>query len=107
MIKWPALLKLDGDDELLYLASEQQCIEECAEMILGEGDHLIDCCGQSFAIVSCARSAQDIELMPTGQSYDAQQVCQLIQAHEFAAAQVCVTKIYFPTVEQAVKAMAF
>ncbi|EKO3384908.1 DUF4144 domain-containing protein [Vibrio fluvialis] len=104
MVNWPALLKLDGDDELVYLASEVQFHQECDEMILGTGDHLIDCQGHSHHI----RSAENrLTLVADDKCYSAEEVCQLIQAHEFAAAQVCVTKIYFPTVEQAVRAMAF
>lgn len=103
MIQWPALLKLEGDDELLYLADEQQFIHECSEMILGDNDQLIDTRGQSFHITT----ANGLELSLAAKRYSAAEVCQLIQAHEFAAAQVCVTKIYFPSVELAVKAMAF
>ncbi|WP_417869390.1 DUF4144 family protein [Vibrio furnissii] len=104
MVNWPALLKLDGDDELLYLASEIQFHHECDDMILGAADHVIDCQGQRYRI---HRATNTLTLVADHTWYSAAEVSQLIQAHEFAAAQVCVTKIYFPTVEQAVKAMAF
>lgn len=104
MVSWPALLKLAGDDELLYLASEAQFHQQCDEMILEAGDHLIDCQGQRYHIDSAANR---LTLVADDKCYSIEDVYQLIQAHEFAAAQVCVTKIYFPTVEQAVKAMAF
>ncbi|ELP6772984.1 hypothetical protein QTV42_004481, partial [Vibrio vulnificus] len=34
MISWPCILKLDGDDELVYLASESDLNRECSNLIL-------------------------------------------------------------------------
>lgn len=104
MVNWPALLKLQGDDELIYLRSHAHFEQECHDMILSEGDHLVDCLGHCFV---CRRQDGRLVLQASGHCYSVSEVCQLIQAHEFAAAQVCVTKIYFATIEQAVKAMAF
>ncbi|MFM2606564.1 DUF4144 family protein [Vibrio chagasii] len=52
MIRWPSLVKLDGDDELIYVASENDFQAECSDMILGEDDYLIDSEGDSYALQS-------------------------------------------------------
>jgi len=104
MVSWPALLKLYGDDELIYLGSLQQCVEVTSEMILGLDDYLVDSLGNGYQIVESKQ--EGVQLKPSDVTYSAEQVTDLIQAHEFNAAQVCITKIYFPTVADAIKAMA-
>lgn len=39
---WPCLLKLDGDDELIYTHSQSDLDSECEALIFGQDDYVID-----------------------------------------------------------------
>ena len=45
MILWPCILKLEGDDELIYLNSECDFTSECIDLIVTENDYVIDSLG--------------------------------------------------------------
>lgn len=105
MITWPCIFKLVGDDELLFIESKQALEAECHDFIWGLDDRLIDSKGLSFIVAP--NSDGSIELEAQKKCYDAEEVSVLIQAHEFAKATVCVTKIHFPTVAQAIAALQF
>ncbi|EOD80025.1 hypothetical protein D515_01160 [Grimontia indica] len=100
---WPAILKLDGDDELLFIASQSQFEDEATDMIFSDEDILIDSEGASFLL---SMESRQISLAPHTKQFDAIEVSALIQTHEFCKAEVCLTKIYFPTVKEAIAALA-
>lgn len=103
MITWPCLLKLDGDDELVYLASSKQLNAECQALIWGQDDIVIDTQGHCFALKTSANNTVELGLLP--QTLNVQQVTELIQKHEFSKAQRCIIKIHFVSVQQAIEAL--
>ncbi|HBY87982.1 MAG TPA: hypothetical protein DEO86_19175, partial [Colwellia sp.] len=104
MVIWPCMLKLDGDDELIYLHSEQEFIAECHELILSENDFVIDSCGCSYLIQS---NSSKLKLIKTERRLIVDQVSELIRAHEFQKATLCLTKIHFSTVSDAIKSLTY
>lgn len=56
MVTWPCLLKLDGDDELIYLRSQADLDSECEALILGPDDHVIDSNGNTFGCNTTIRT---------------------------------------------------
>ena len=104
MITWPCLLKLDGEDELVYLASPKQLNAECQALIWGQDDIVIDTQGHCFALKTSANNTVELDLLP--QTLSVQHVTELIQKHEFAQAQRCIIKIHFVSVQQAIEALA-
>ena len=102
MIHWPGMLKLDGDDELIYLASEVDFNAECTSLLLTPADVLIDSHGWVYSLVV---DGSVIELQPNAQTISAEQASALIQRHEFSLAQMCLTKIQFDTVGAAIMAL--
>ncbi|EGR3132685.1 DUF4144 domain-containing protein [Vibrio parahaemolyticus] len=93
---WPCLLKLDGDDELIYLRSHADLDSECEALILGPDDYVIDSNGNTFGLQY--NDSNTTVLQP--------EVTSLIQSHEFSLAQRCIIKIHFTSVQQAVEALA-
>ena len=103
MIRWPSLVKLDGDDELIYVASESDFQAECSDMILGEDDSLIDSEGNSYSLKS---NSNKLSLTKRPEQYSIESVTKLIRNHEFQKAEVCLMKIHFPTIEEAIESLA-
>ena len=103
MISWPCILKLDGDDELIYLGSELDFISECQELLLSDEDHVIDSAGYSYLIASIS---EKLRLIKTEQIVFVEDVTNLIRAHEFTKATLCLTKIHFLTVSDAIQSLS-
>ncbi|MEZ8120548.1 DUF4144 domain-containing protein [Vibrio splendidus] len=104
MISWPSLVKLDGDDELIYVASEHEFRAECSDMILSEEDYLIDSVGDSYSLQS---SSNQLSLAKRPERYSTENVTKLIRNHEFQKAEMCLMKIHFLTIEEAIQSLAF
>ncbi|PML05537.1 hypothetical protein BCT86_12165 [Vibrio breoganii] len=104
MIQWPCILKLDGDSELLFIDSKLALEQELEGLIWGSSDCLIDSKGQSYAI----KQRGDTYLFkPNEAPLSLQTVTQLIQEHEFSKAEMCLTKIQFLSVEEAIQSLQF
>ncbi|CAE6933882.1 hypothetical protein ACOMICROBIO_GDFFDHBD_02786 [Vibrio sp. B1REV9] len=104
MITWPCVLKLDGDDELVYLDSPETLNIECQALIWSEDDVVIDAKGQCYALQVSADLS--LSLRPLPQRLNLQEVTTLIQKHEFSQAQTCLIKIHFSSVQQAIEALS-
>ncbi|BDR15482.1 DUF4144 domain-containing protein [Vibrio sp. STUT-A11] len=103
-VMWPCLLKLDGDDELIYLHSHSDFQTECQALIWGQEDYVIDSQGRTFGLQY--GSSKQIVLFPEDKTLSVEEVTTLIQSHEFSQAQRCIIKIQFSSVQQAVCALA-
>ena len=103
-VMWPCLLKLEGDDELIYLQSHSELQTECQALIWGPEDYVIDSNGQTFGLQH--DNANHITLNPNNNTLSVKEVTTLIQSHEFSQAQRCIIKIHFSSVQQAVSALA-
>ncbi|MGR5295357.1 DUF4144 family protein [Vibrio mediterranei] len=104
MVKWPCIFKLEGDPELMYLGSESALASELESLIWSSSDRLIDSDGHSF-IICQASGRYTFELSDSILSLS--EITQLIQEHEFSKAEVCLTKIQFASVEQAIQSLSF
>jgi hypothetical protein len=104
MIFWPCILKLDGDDELIYLGSEREFVSECQELILTDYDYVIDSTGISYSIEIIKENPS---LVKTERVFIIDEVVQLIRANEFVKAELCLTKIHFSTISDAIKSMNY
>ncbi|MGR5287885.1 DUF4144 family protein [Vibrio maritimus] len=103
MIQWPCLFKLEGDDELLFLALEADLVNELESLIASDEDILIDSSGEVFKVE--LDSSHNISFKAQYKTLTLEEVTSLVQAHEFALAQVCVIKIGFNSIKEAVQAM--
>ncbi|MGF1753768.1 DUF4144 domain-containing protein [Vibrio makurazakiensis] len=106
MIKWPSLVKLDGDDELIYVETEHDFHAECSDMILGDDDYLIDSDGVSYSL-QLKSGANQPTLSSQTQNHSIESITQLIRAHEFQKAEMCLTKIHFPSISEAIRSLSF
>lgn len=104
MIAFPCLLKLDGDDELIYLDSQAELNKECVALIWGEEDYIIDTEGACYTLRE--QGANNITFEKQQRTFSVTEVTELIQAHEFSQAQTCIIKIHFSSIQQAIEALA-
>ncbi|EMW0566264.1 TPA: DUF4144 domain-containing protein [Vibrio parahaemolyticus] len=102
MISWPCILKLDGDDELVYLASESDLNSECSSLILCPNDRVIDSVGNTFSIII---NDAEVNLVNEQVQVTAEQASKLIQSHEFCRSEVCLTKIQVESVFDAINCL--
>ncbi|QCO88689.1 hypothetical protein D3H41_22125 [Vibrio neocaledonicus] len=101
---WPCLLKLDGDDELIYTHSQSDLDSECEALIFGQDDYVIDSNGKTFELKNNGSNTTLLHLKE--RTLSVEEVTSLIQSHEFSLAQRCIIKIHFTSVRQAVEALA-
>lgn len=102
MVHWPCILKLEGDSELIFLASEQALSSELDGLIFSSSDCLIDGHGQTYQVKSCRLG---YKLESRDRVLSLERVTELIQEHQFAQADVCLTKIQFTSITEAINAI--
>lgn len=103
MISWPCMLKLDGDDELIYLDSLENFNLECSEFIFSDDDYIIDSLGYCYLIDT---TSGKLGLTKEDRKLSTFETCNLIRGHEFNKASLCLTKIHFSTVSEAIKSLS-
>lgn len=103
MVKWPCLLKLEGDPELIVLACEQALFRELDGLICSYSDCLIDSFEQVYQFKTSQRgcTVESLDLI-----LSLERVTQLIQEHQFVQAEVCLTKIQFTSIIEAIQSLA-
>ena len=99
IISWPCILKLDGDDELIYLISEKELKIECSELIFSDDDYVIDSVGLSYFL------SKTLDLLKTDKVFSVDELIDLVRANEFKKAELCITKIHFLTVSDAIDSL--
>ncbi|SON52228.1 DUF4144 family protein [Vibrio tapetis] len=103
MIQWPCIFKLDGDSELMFLSSESMLVSELEALIWSSADRLIDSGGQSYII---GQTNESYTFEPKDFALPLKAITQLIQEHEFSKAEMCLTKIQFTSVQEAIQSLA-
>lgn len=102
MITWPALLKLTGDDELLFVES-QHAWESDADLhsaAYQPEDILIDSSGAIFDLYPRKASSSELVASPKGISLES--AIELIKLHQSQLGACCAAKLYFPSIADAV-----
>ncbi|GAL19162.1 hypothetical protein JCM19235_2585 [Vibrio maritimus] len=103
MINWPCLLKLEGDDELIYIASEVSLTDELNSLIHSDEDILVDSYGQVYGVTTDSRGILALEYKH--ETLTLEDVTILVQTHQFSLAQLCLTKIQFNSIAEAIHAL--
>lgn len=106
-ITWPALIKLEGDAELIYVESGHAFAldPEIQGTIFGLNDVLIDSTGLVYSLRRDGIARPEIR--ESCGNLSANELSGLIQAHESSLGSCCASKILFPTVAEAVRSLAY
>ncbi|EAR53688.1 hypothetical protein SKA34_04135 [Photobacterium sp. SKA34] len=105
MINWPCFFKLEGDDELIYLRSETELMDECQSLIWCDADVIVDSNGQQFTFSLSKTNTFLFQIK--GDLLSLEAVTVLIQAHEFSKAEMCLTKIQFKAIDDAIESLSY
>jgi hypothetical protein len=97
------MLKLAGDDELTYLSSSLDFNLECSELIFSDDDYVIDSLGHCYLLDS---TSGELGLIAENRMLSTNDAAHLIRAHEFNKASLCLTKIHFLTIAEAIKSLS-
>jgi hypothetical protein len=103
MIHYPAIIKLEAQDELIYLASASDFLQQYQQQYgyFTAEDLLIDARGHSYQLQSY--QPQQPGQPPTAPTpltkhWSLTELQALVQAHFFSLAQSCVVKIQAPSI---------
>lgn len=106
MISWPAFINVDGDDELTYIASDEQWINN-TEWSTGEysaGDVLVDSTGRIHLLNNMVNGR--VVPVSTDQVISLNQLVILVQRHAALNNTCCIEKIGFRNIEEGLAIIA-
>jgi hypothetical protein len=100
MINWPAIIKHDGEDELIYISSATvwHDDEEMLLYVFTERDVLIDSIGQVFSLTAIQTSPDSAIALATA---TVDNISELVRAHAVVCGECCIEKIHCQTIPQA------
>jgi len=101
MIKWPAVLKYSGEDELVFIADETVWNGDSDLHFYGysELDRLIDAEGNLYALQQVQKQ-KHVDILATASSLSLREFEFLVKAHLVALDQCCVEKIQLNSFSQ-------
>ncbi|AZG72035.1 DUF4144 domain-containing protein [Shewanella livingstonensis] len=113
-VHWPAILKFDQDDELMYLANKQDWLSFiCAnQFTLQTSDKLIDSVGHAYTIQTHAQQSSNTcvaelpSLVKQSQDVSVLQLLPLVRQYGQFQGHCCSAKIVFTTIEQGIATIA-
>ncbi len=99
-VRWPAIIKLHADDELIYIADAEQFTNEDAlrQMHIQANDMLIDGLGAVYRI----QNRPVFELYATGASLSLHEVEDLLRLHLANHGTCCVSKFHANSIHEAI-----
>jgi len=103
-VQWPAILKLHGTDELIYLQDHAAWLSDShlQAMHLTAGDILIDSDGLCFKAGFHIAQNRNGGFMATGEHLNLQQVIQLVRMHAAQDGACCVAKLHASSIAEAI-----
>lgn len=102
-MNWPAIIKHSDDAELIYVSgqSEWAADAELHDFEYDESDYLLDSSGNIFSLTT--RDHHYVKPEPRGESMELHEILGLIKAHAAQQGSCCVSKLYAPTIVEALE----
>ena len=99
-VRWPAVIRYQGDDELLYCADEPSwlAVASAQHPAFSEMDRLIDSSGQVFRLH--LQGEGQVCLQPDEQAIDLPTFNSLLRAHAVTVGNCCAGKVGCTGIEQ-------
>jgi len=105
LVKWPAIVCLHGDPELLAVGSHQQLngMPELEAMVFSPDDRLIDSGGRVFQLIIDGGGV--IQIVPSDTVLSKDGVVELLRQHYMTQGHCCVAKMSFGNASEAIRAL--
>jgi hypothetical protein len=106
MINWPAVIHYDGDDELVYIDSEEEWLRDAESHLYkhNDADRLIDSSGNVF---SFGHAQHDVRSpSATGSRIALEDFIRLVRIHASSSHKCCIEKINFRNMTEGVSLVA-
>ena len=106
MTDWPAVIRQDGDDELIVIGSDAEWRRDAAQHLYGlrSGSTLIDSAGRIFRLAQTRDGA--IQAADTGKTVSLEDFIRLVRIHASTSHRCCIEKISFRTVAEGIQLVA-
>ena len=102
-IRWPAVIKFEGDDELCYVDSEQAWIQDAGSLLYNHrgNDQLIDSDGCIYDLER--RHDDHIEAVDSGERIELSDFIKRVRIHASCAHRCCIEKISFRSIAEGIR----
>jgi hypothetical protein len=106
MINWPVVIKYDGDDELIYIDSNEDWIRDAESYLYNHkgDDYLIDSRGHIYTLGTINESISLPE--STGRQITLDDFIKLVRVHASNSHRCCIEKIYFRNIAEGIRLLA-
>lgn len=102
-VVWPAIIQLNGDDELIYITSADQLYNDqmLQHMQFHAEDHLIDSAGNVYSIIKHHK----LVVEATSDRLNLEQIEVLLQRHLSNHGACCVSKFHSNSIDEAISSV--
>jgi hypothetical protein len=106
MIEWPAIIKHEGDDELICISSADEWTRDSGSYLYNHSGNnlLIDSKGNIFNLANDANGG--ISADKTGRIISLEDFIRLVRIHASTINRCCIEKISFRSIADGVKLIA-
>ena len=106
MINWPAVINFDGDEELVYIASDSEWRRDAESLLYNHSgdDQLIDSSGRIYKLVH--NKDGTIQTDDTGNMIDLDEFVKLVRIHASNSHRCCIEKINFRDIADGIMLIA-
>lgn len=103
-IQWPAIIKLAGEDELIYLPDEASLLNHphLQNLRFQRGDYLYDSTGREFVV----DELKPKDPRPSGRHLSLEEIIQLLRLHAAQDGSCCVAKLNARSIADAIALLA-
>lgn len=102
-IQWPAIIKLGGEDELIYLPDEVSLLNHAhlQNLRFQRDDYLYDSTGREFVVDEKLKDPR-----PSGRYLSLEEIIQLLRRHAAQDGACCVAKLNARSIADAIALLA-
>ncbi len=105
-VSWPAIIKIDGDAELIYIR-DRNAWEQDGEhhnFVYRDSDRLIDASGKLYFLTPGENGCVIPE--PANRMVTPEEIAGLVRAHAAQVNTCCIEKIAAPSIKEMIKLVA-
>ena len=106
VVNWPGVIKISGDAELIYVADQAEWEQspDLHSADYSEADYLVDSAGDVYCLT--IKTGNRVKPEASGESRTLMEMLGLVKAHAAQSGACCVSKLYAPSIREAIEIAA-